>query len=71
MNIKKAKEYRFTFQDHTGKLRVVYLQAQHFTEGAKETVKIQVTSDGEVPCELDHFVDKGVANRSTKSGSMI
>jgi len=71
VDLKKNKEYRFTFQDHTGKLRVVFLQAQHFAAGAKEQVKILVTSDGGVPCELDHFIDKDVTTRSARSGSML
>ena len=60
MSLKKAKDYRFTFEDAEGRLRVVYLQAQHFREGDEDRVRIQATTDG-VPCESEIYVDADLA----------
>lgn len=69
MGLKKAKEYRFTFKDAAGALRVVYLQAQHLEEDGRDVVRLQATSDG-VPLEVRTFVDP-VAHRKVKTPSQL
>jgi len=65
MSLKKAKDYRFTFEDAQGRLRVVYLQAQHFREEGEDRVRLQATTDG-VPCESEVYVDADLATRTVK-----
>lgn len=70
MGMKKSKEYRFTFQDSAGKLRVVHLQAQHMAEeGQEDRIVVHVTTDG-VPLEMRSVVDP-VANRTVKTESRM
>lgn len=66
MSLKKAKDYRFTFEDAEGRLRVVYLQAQHFQENGKDRVRLQATTDG-VECESEIYVDADLATRTVKT----
>ncbi|MGE0712138.1 MAG: hypothetical protein AB7N76_29625 [Planctomycetota bacterium] len=63
MELKKARDYRFTFQDAHGKLRVVYLQAQHFQEDGQDSIRLQATTDG-VPLESAVFVDPELTHRA-------
>tara|TARA_R110002072_G_scaffold243359_1_gene402329 strand:- start:864 stop:1076 length:213 start_codon:yes stop_codon:yes gene_type:complete len=65
MSLKKAKDYRFTFEDAEGRLRVVYLQAQHFQVEGQDRVRIQATTDG-VACESEVYVDADLATRAVK-----
>lgn len=62
MSLKKARDYRFTFQDAQGNFRVVHLQAQHFQEDGRDRVRIQTTCDG-VPLEVESYVDAGLSQR--------
>ncbi len=66
MSLKKAKDYRFTFEDAQGRLRVVYLQAQHFQEEGQDSVRIQATTDG-VECQSAIYVDADLATRTVKT----
>ena len=43
MSIKKAKEYRFTFKDAKGKLRVVHIQAHHLVDDGKDLIRLNLT----------------------------
>lgn len=65
MSLKKAKDYRFTFEDAEGRLRVVYLQAQHFQEEGKDRVRIQATTDG-ISCESAIYVDADLSTRTVQ-----
>lgn len=65
MSLKKAKDYRFTFQDAQGRLRVVHLQAQHFQEGGADRIRLQAITDG-VACESEVYVDPDLATRHVK-----
>ncbi len=65
MGIKKARDYRFTFEDAEGALRVVYLQAQQLVEDGVDRIVVQLTSDG-VPIETRVFTDD-VAHRRVKT----
>lgn len=70
MALKKAKEFRFTFEDAAGRLRVVYLQAQHFVEDSgADQVRLHVTSDG-IPLDVKTFVDQ-VAQRKVTTRSEL
>ena len=66
MSLKKASDFRFTFKDAEGKLRVVYLQAQHFREDGLDRVRIQATTDG-VECETETYIDPDLATRTVKT----
>jgi hypothetical protein len=68
MSLKKASEFRFTFKDVEGRLRVVYLQAQHFQEDGDDRVRIQATTDG-VECETDTYVDPDLPTRTVVAES--
>jgi hypothetical protein len=70
MSLKKAKDYRFTFEDAEGRLRVVYLQAQHFREGSEDRVRIQATTDG-VECVSEIYVDEDLATRVVKTRTVL
>ena len=51
MSLRKAKDVNFTFQDASGKIRVVAIQLQHFRgDDGKDRVSVIATSDG-VPVE--------------------
>lgn len=66
MSLKKARDYRFTFQDAAGKFRVVYLQAQHFQENGQDRIRLQATTDG-VECASEVYVDPDLAQRTVKT----
>ena len=66
MSLEKERDYRFTFKDAQGKLRVVYLQAQHFQEDGQDRVLLQATTDG-VAFESKVFVDETLSSRSVTS----
>ncbi len=66
MSLKKATDFRFTFKDAQGQLRVVYLQAQHFQEGSSDRIRLQATTDG-VECESEIYVDADLHTRMVKT----
>ena len=70
MSLKKASEFRFTFQDARGRLRVVYLQAQHFQDGDLDRIRLQATTDG-VACESEVYVDPDLATRQVKTATEL
>ena len=66
MSLKKDRDFRFTFQDASGKFRVVHIQAQHFQESGEDKIKLQATTDG-IPIETSVFVDEGLSTRIVKT----
>lgn len=56
MTMKKAREHRFTFEDASGKLRVVHLHLQHYQDGDSDRVSLAVTTDG-VKLDVNTFVE--------------
>jgi hypothetical protein len=56
MAMKKAREHRFTFEDASGKLRVVHFHVQQHQDGGKDRVSVSITHDG-VPLDVETFVE--------------
>ena len=56
MSVKKSREFRFTWQDKDGALRVVHVHAQHMREGkGDDEVRLHITHDG-APVSVETFV---------------
>ncbi len=70
MDVKKTREYRFTYQDAAGNFHVVHLQAEQLVEGGKDQVRLQVTHDGHAPVEVLQFMDANAAHRVVKTDTM-
>lgn len=67
MNVKKTKEYQFTYKDADGALRAVVLQVQHVQGDGDDRVRVQVVSE-HAPVDVEVFerprVKRGPARTS-------